>query len=366
MKVDQITIEGFKSIKKSKIGLNNLNVLIGANGAGKTNFISFFKMLNEIYNQNLKLYTAKSGGASNVLYFGRKQTEVIKTSVIFGPNSYRFSLEATDEDEFVFNNESVTYHDQMYPVPLQNQLGAGHKETNLFKISKSFSNRTVIADYVISALKHWKVYHFHDTSVSAGMKISCDINDNEVLKADASNLAAYLYMLKETQFNYYEHILNTVQLIAPFIKDFVLEPLKLNRNLIRLKWIHKDDSNAIFDITQLSDGTLRTICLITLLLQPNMPSTIIIDEPELGLHPYAITLLSSLFKSVSKKQQLIVSTQSVPLIDNLEPEDIIVVDYYDKQSHFTRLSEEKLGDWLTEYSLGELWVKNVLGGKPRW
>lgn len=365
MKVDRINIRGYKSICRAEVKLNNLNVLIGANGAGKSNFVAFFKMLNEIYNNNLQVYTAKSGGAASLLYFGRKHTQTLQTDIHFGENSYHFSLEPTDEDQFVFKSERVCYHNPKYEVPFEQILGSGHKETELFRISKS-TNRRVVVDYVIGALKDWKVYHFHDTSPSAGIKQSGPIDDNDVLRPDASNLAAFLYMLKKTAPSSYERILSTVQLVAPFIKDFLLEPMKLNNNLVRLRWIHKEDADSVFDTSQLSDGTLRTICLVTLLLQPDPPATIIIDEPELGLHPYAITLLGSLIKSVSSHQQIILSTQSVSLIDNFEPEDIIVVDYYEKQSHFKRLNSNELNEWLSEYSLGELWVKNVLGGRPRW
>ncbi|PKM76188.1 MAG: hypothetical protein CVU90_13875 [Firmicutes bacterium HGW-Firmicutes-15] len=363
-KVDRIVIKGFKSIKDTNIELGNLNVLIGANGAGKTNFISFFKMLNELYNKNLQLYTAKSGGANSLLYFGKKHTKYFFANVYFGKNDYWFQLEPTDDDQFIFASEGVGFHNPAYPNPYEDHYGGGHKETALFKISKS-KNKMTPADHVISSLRGWKVYHFHDTSQSAEMKNNCDINDNDVLKPNAANLAPFLYMLKTKHYGHYEQILNTVQLVAPFIKDFFIQPLKLSEGLIRLKWVHKDD-DEIFDITQLSDGTIRTICLITLLLQPDPPSTIIIDEPELGLHPYAINILGSVIKSVSKKLQIIISTQSISLVDVFEPEDIIVVDYYDMQSHFRKYSSDELKDWLDEYSLGELWAKNVLGGRPKW
>ena len=221
-----------------------------------------------------------------------------------------------------------------------------------------------VADQVKDSVKDWLVYHFHDTGDTSKLKGDCDINDNRAFRPDASNLAAFLYMLKRKHFGHYSYILKTVQLVAPYIQDFVLETSNLNHNLIRLEWKHRE-SDKYFDISQLSDGTIRTICIATLLLQPDLPSTILLDEPELGLHPYAINILASLFKSVSKKTQIIASTQSLSLIDQLEPEDLIVVDYIGNQSQFKRLFTDELENWLNEYTLGELWEKNIFGGRPQ-
>ena len=360
--LDRIKIKGFKSIKQSDVKLSSLNILIGPNGAGKSNFISFFKMLNEVVNQRLQNYVTKSGGSNALLYFGQKHTDSIDAYLEFGKNAYEFVLEPTINNQMFFAKEYISYHEDNYPKPWENYLGSGHKETSLISASKNKQGYSV-ADQVLDSLKSWRVYHFHDTSESSKIKGNCDINDNRILRPDASNLAAFLYLLKLNHFEYYSYILKTVQLIAPFIEDFILEPAKLNSDTIRLEWKHKESDNY-FDISQLSDGTIRTICIATLLLQPDLPSCILIDEPELGLHPYAINIIGSLFKSVSKKTQIIASTQSLLLVDQLEPEDLIVVDYKNDQSILKRPTSEELQDWLEVYSLGELWEKNVLGGRP--
>jgi predicted ATPase len=196
------------------------------------------------------------------------------------------------------------------------------------------------------------------------MKQTGDINDNRVLHPDASNLAAFLYLLQETKSDYYRYIVETIRLVAPFFDDFVLRPNPFNENKIMLEW-QEQGSETTFDATYLSDGTLRFMCLATLLLQPDLPATILIDEPELGLHPYAITVLANLLRSAATQTQVIVSTQSVPLVNQFVPEDIIVVDRQDGQSTFERRSTKDLADWLDEYGVGDLWEKNLLGGRPR-
>ena len=197
------------------------------------------------------------------------------------------------------------------------------------------------------------------------MKKTGDVNDNRYLRPDGSNLAAFLYLLKLKHETSYSLIHRTVQLVAPFFDDFSLEPLRLNQDKIRLEWRHKG-SEAYFDASSLSDGTLRFVALATLFLQPDQyrPSVILVDEPELGLHPYAITMLASLVKQASLKTQVIVSTQSPLLLDHFQPEDVLVADRVDGGTQLTRLESAKLVTWLENYSLGQLWEKNELGGRP--
>jgi len=140
----------------------------------------------------------------------------------------------------------------------------------------------------------------------------------------------------------------------------------LNPDKIRLEWSHLG-TDAYFDASSISDGTLRFIALATLFLQPRRfrPSVILVDEPELGMHPYAITLLASLMKLASVNTQVIVATQSSLLLDHFEPEDVLVADRVHGGTRLTRLDSAELESWLEEYSLGQLWEKNELGGRPR-
>lgn len=359
-----ITIRGYKSIRElEEFPLTELNILIGANGSGKTNFISAFKLLNQIADENLQLFIGQQGGADALLHFGQKNTEQIELHLKFGSNGYDCNLVPAPGDTLIFGGESVWFHDPAYPRPYQVGLGNGQRETRLQEQSRN-TRRVTIADHVLKAIRSWRVYHFHDTSVGAKVKQKGDLNDNAILRADASNLAAFLYLLRETQEPYYRKIVATIRMVAPFFDDFNLRPDPLNPEKIQLEW-RENGSDAYFNAHVLSDGTLRFMCLATLLLQPELPSTILIDEPELGLHPFAITVLASLLRSAAAQTQVIVSTQSVPLVNQFSPEDVVVVDREGGQSTFRRLGQTDLEHWLDDYGLGDLWEKNLLGGRPR-
>jgi len=352
----RVTVSGFKSIRDLSLDLGSLNVLIGANGAGKSNFISLFRLLNEVIEGRFQLAVTKGGGADSFLYFGKKRTQSILVKLEFGYNGYECEWVPTATDSLVFASE-VGY---FYGDPVKKQkYGSGHLETLL----PQFAKVDLIPTYVLRSLKEWKVYHFHDTSDSAGMKGLGDINDNQYFRPDASNLAAFLLFLRTKHSGHYETIVETIRMVAPFFNGFILRSVTENPGKIRLEWLEKD-SDSPFMAHHLSDGTLRFICLATLLLQPHPPDTILIDEPELGLHPYAITVLAGLMRAAATRTQVIVSTQSVALVNEFEPEDLIVVNRKDQQSVFERINKEKLSEWLDEYSLGDLWQKNVLGGRP--
>lgn len=360
MKINAITIKNYKSIREiDELPIGDLNILIGANGAGKSNFISFFKMLNMVIEKRFQEYVKVSGGADSILHFGSKHSSEIYAKIDFHNNAYSFHLKPTDQDTLFFSEEATPYIGA-------NVISRANDETKLFETKGSKvrgSGYKGVSDYVIDALRSWQVYHFHDTSSTAGVKKTCEVSDNKKLRPDASNLAAFLYLLKENYPDSFFMIEETIKLIAPYFDRFVLGPDALNTEKIRLEW-REVGSDHYFNATHLSDGTLRMICLATLLLQPNAPDTVIIDEPELGLHPYAITVLSSLMKSFAVEKQLIVSTQSVTLINHFEAKDIIVTDKSSGASNFRRLEIDELKDWIQEYSLGEIWEKNIIGGTP--
>jgi predicted ATPase len=210
------------------------------------------------------------------------------------------------------------------------------------------------------------VYHFHDTSASARARGYCYVGNDRRLMPDAGNVAAMLYRFRREDSNpAYRRILGTIRQIAPFLADFVLEPTGQENKDIILNWQDKD-SGDVFGPHQLSDGTLRFIALATLLLQPQalLPDVIVIDEPELGLHPAALNLVGGLLRSASHHTQVVVATQSAALVDSFDPDDVVVVNRRDGASTFERLREEQLKNWLQDYTLGQLWEKNVVGGGP--
>ncbi len=361
-RLDQIRVAGYKSIRDQSVELCRLNVLIGANGAGKSNFVAVFELLRQIVRENLQIYVARSGGADQLLFYGRKVTEEIALRFDFGKNAYRCVLLPASNGSLIFGDETVYFQEAGYDRPYEDPLGGGRQETALHEESRR-TQRMTIADHVLSAFSSWQVYHFHDTSSSSKIKQLGDLDDNRSLRADAGNLSAFLYLLKEKHFDVYRNVIDVVRMVAPFFGDFTLHPDRLVTGKIKLEWNEKG-SDAYFDAHALSDGTLRFISLATLLLQPELPSTILLDEPELGLHPYAVVVLADLLRSAAERTQIIVSTQSVTLVNQLSPEDVIVVDRIGGESVFRQLSEDEISSWLDDYALGDLWEKNVIGGRP--
>ncbi|MEQ8975614.1 MAG: AAA family ATPase [Coleofasciculus sp. C1-SOL-03] len=363
--LQRIILNGFKSIKTMDLELRPLNVLIGANGAGKSNLIAFFKLLNEMMAGRLQQYIATSGRAQSLLHFGPKITPQIEAQLEFevenGIDTYTLRLFHAAGDTLFFAEETLSFLQTGYSSPKTDSLGAGHQET---KISEAADGGTQTAKVLRFLLNRCRVYHFHDTSSTAGLRQSCYVGDNRWLMPDAGNLAALLLRFRqENGGSAYNRIVKTIRLIAPFFDDFVLEPDASNR--VILNWQEKG-SDRVFGPHQFSDGTLRAICLTTLLLQPEdeLPELIIVDEPELGLHPYALNVVAAMFGKASYNTQILISTQSSSFLDNFDPEDVIVVNRQGKESHFKRLDSPELADWLDEYSLGEVWEKNVIGGGP--
>ncbi len=362
--IDWITVKGFKSLVSiEKLELRNINVIIGSNGSGKSNFIGVFSLLNAIREGRLKEFVGRAGGAETLLFLGSKNTNSISIHVAFSGevNQYKIELIPTDSGDLIPINETIFYWDKAkYAHAYDRTLPSGGFEA---AISKPQSQ--AVAHYVRNHLSKWRVYHFHDTSRNSPMKQTCDINDNRFLRADASNIPAFLYMLKEIHHQEYTLIISTIKQVAPYFSDFILEPSALNEEKIRLEWKH-DASEAYFSASSMSDGTLRFVALATLLLQPDFlkPSVIIIDEPELGLHPFALTMLASLIKQASIHTQIIISTQSALLLDNFDPNDVLVADRIDNGTELQRLSDETLNEWLEDYSLGQLWEKAEFGGRP--
>ena len=365
--LDYITVRGFKSINSiEKLRLAPCNVLIGPNGSGKSNFIGVFAFLHAIREGRLRNYVTEAGGAEKVLHFGSKTTNEIYVHLSFEGevNQYELRLFPTEDDglypvnETAFYWEKSTYPKKPFDIPLTPRDGG--REAG---ISKPDLRRT--PGWVRDRLGGWRLYHVHDTSSTSPMRKTAKVDDNDFLRPDGSNLAAFLYYLREKYEPSYSLIRRTVQRVAPFFDDFRLKPRRLKAEDIKLEWKHKS-SDQYFEASSLSDGTLRFIALTTLFLQPKeyLPSVILVDEPELGLHPYAIEMLTSLVRAASKNTQVIVSTQSSLLLDHLDPEDVLVANRVDGGTQITRLESARLVEWLKDYSLGQLWEKGEFAGRP--
>jgi len=354
--LSQIAIKGYKSIKDCTLELGNINVLIGSNGAGKSNFMSIFPLFQNILVQNLARFAGKKG-ANSLFHNGTKVTDSIFAEFRFDTIAYAFELEMSESNNLVFREESVE-------VEGFSPWGdGGHNEA---RWAEGCRNAKIKDDDLHTLSRGlWHTYHFNDTSATSRIKKEHNLSHCNILMWDASNLAAFLYRLQKHYPAEYGNIVRAVQMIAPYFKDFELKPEEANEELIILRWLQQD-CDEVFNASQLSDGTLRFICLATLLLQPEalQPATIIIDEPELGLHPFAITMLAEMVQRTAVSKQIIIATQSVEFLNNFRPEDIVVVDRNKNGSEFKRLASEQLTYWLeNDYTLGELWNKNVFGGR---
>lgn len=362
-----ITLSGYKSIKQMSLDLGPLNVLIGPNGAGKSNLVSFFNLLSEMRRERLQSFIGRSGKASSFLFYGPKTTTQIQATLRFqtlSRDEYTFRLAHSAGDTLTFDLEKFECEDPVGGCgPESRDLGSGHDESRL--VTKLWHGGHQEAGEVCRLLRGCTPFQFHDTSTTSRMRQSSYIHDNRRLRHDAGNLAAVLYKLSETQAAVYDQIVQTIRQIAPWFGDFAIEPLELDPVNLLLNW-RETDTDLVFGPHQISDGSLRAMALITLLLQPrdDLPSVIVIDEPELGLHPHAMVVVASLIKAAACHSQIVLATQSTCLLDQFEAEDLIVVDRDDRESVFKRLTEEDLTEWLEEYSLSELWEKNVLGGGP--
>lgn len=371
LKLNEISLAGYKSIgKEQKVPINDdVTVLIGANGVGKSNIVSFFQMLGYAVSGSLQLYVGEHGFAHSFLHYGTKQTSWLSATMKFSEgnviSSYMFRLSSAANDILIYTEETLSYCNKQYKKPYTLTMDVGNKESQL-KL-KLQENKSVNIFYRL--LSGCRYFQFHDTSKEAKIKTTGYIGDNRYLRDDAGNLAAFLYGIKNKKggLPYYNRIIRYIQQVFPQFDDFVMQPTIHNEDYVNLDWKEKDNDN-IFGAHQLSDGTIRFMALATLLLQPEdtMPSIIVLDEPELGLHPSAIDILAGMIKKASASAQIVVATQSPRLIDEFDADKIVVVerDNKDKCSTFKKLEETKLKDWLKDYTTSELWDKNVIGGRP--
>jgi len=326
--IQSVTIEGFRSIRSIRdFPLRLINILIGANGSGKSNFLEAFRFLGEANEGHMDSYVAYHNGANRILHFGSKAT---RSAHVVTRSSNGFVLDA------------------YYSYTANDGLSGGTSRGGFVSSGPTFD-----------------LFQFQDTGNSSPFKTTNQLDDNRSLRANGSNLAAILFLLQKRHAASYAAIRRTVQQVAPFFDDFQLAPLALNPDTIKLEWRHKG-SDQYFNASDFSDGTLRFIALATLFLQPVelRPSVILVDEPELGLHPYAIELLAALMRQASHETQIIAATQSALLLDQFEPEDVLVADRVDGATTIQRLQPAPLAEWLEDYSLGQLWQKGELEGRP--
>lgn len=365
----KIRLKGWRSIAEQEIDLTNLNVILGANGAGKSNLISVFRMLNAMFARQpgFRNYVGELGGADSLLHFGKQKTPTAEIELTFdtdtGETKYFASWAAAAQDSLIFTEERVEFLRTGSKSPGTEHIGAGHAESKLAEYAEAENSKT--ARVALRLLQNCRLFHFHDTSGDAPIRHAAYVDANRFLFPDAGNVASMLYLFEQKHPAVFRRITGAVRQMIPAFHSFLLEPSKLNQNQILLKWFQQG-SDYELGPHQLSDGSVRFIALCTLFSQPadSLPLLIAIDEPELGLHPAALEVLAGLVSSAAMDCQVILATQSSTLLDHFDAEHVIVANTRNGASTFQRLSDEKLEEWLEEYSVGEIWEQNLVGGGP--
>ena len=363
--IKRITIQGFKSIKElTEFELKDLNVIVGANGVGKSNFLLVFRMVLAMIRGEFQQFVLKSGGANAFPFCGLKETPEIKIAFDFANSgsepetfSYRFCMSPTVGESMMLTEERRGLDGawKSYGSPsLESRLEEQRGECS----AKGKGAGSLVFD----AVSHWMVYHFHDTGINAPIRYSEIVEDCQKLREDGRNLASFLLRMRESEPECYEKLRNAVRLVMPFFDDFALDVLQMGEaQKVKLTWKQKGTDYPMQPY-HLSDGSIRFIALATALLQPNPPTTIVIDEPELGLHPEAIRILAELTAIASKRTQVILATQSPLFLDNFSLDDIVVARRRQGATVFERLKEEEYSAWLEDYTVGELWSHNIIHG----
>ncbi|MFI7859483.1 AAA family ATPase [Pseudomonas promysalinigenes] len=362
-RIKSVTIEGFRSLRSiQSLELPQLAVLIGANGAGKSTLIRFFEMLSwMLKSKNLQEFVLRQGGGDDQFFMGARKTPRIHAKLCLetksGQNDYRFDLaHVSAGDSVILMNEAYRYA----PSNLQNEakwteVGAVSKESGLLE------RKDKTAKTIVNLLRQCSTYQFHDTSPNSAIHNRWDITESFRLRSDGGNLAAVLLDLRRNDEKRYALIIKQIRRVLPAFKDFVLEE---EAGKVLLRWVG-NQSDKVFGSHLTSDGSLRLFCILTLLNMPpaRLPDVMLFDEPELGLHPHAVSLVAEMFKRLSKKRQIFLATQSPYLVDCFELENIIIASANNGETLLRNLPREQYQEWLDdEYQLSDLWLKQVVGG----
>ena len=320
-------------------------------------------MLSYMMSKSFGKYVEMSGTSNALLHYGTKKTPVMSGEIKFSDSksidTYSFSLSNATPDRLIITEERIVWHRKGEVKPYEVTLEPVFKESALAESDNP------VAKTIFQMLSYCKVYQFHDSSVEGPLRQVCPVETTNYLQSHGNNLPSFLLFLRENYKDSYNRIVDYVRDVVPQFQDFYLEP---NNRFISLRWMDNSATDYRFNAYQFSDGSIRFIALATLLLQPpqTMPNVIILDEPELGLHPYAITQLAEMIKDASIHAQIIIATQSKDLVDHFDIDNISVIEM-DKETQsttVTHLSDEEYHLWLQRYTISELWDKNIIGGRP--
>lgn len=397
----RIKIQGFKSLKDVDLqNLNRISVFVGANGAGKSNLLSALRWIPLMQSSDITYWSEMQGGLNAILHGGTKQTQSILMRLEFEGeysilacekrNAGIFAYEARlihARGNLLFEEEKVEFKKQGQESWKTIHLGSGHRWTALHRSETRDETDEMSVRAIRYSIRNMGYFHFHDTSDESPLRRGSRIDDTGLLNTFGANLPSFLRMLQDSQKEDYQialrRIIGLTKRIAPYIKNIyptisLLSPIEdqelkildlinrpdLAKATVNLRWTDTQDRS--FNAYDLSDGTLRSLALFTVLGQPwdLRPRFITIDEPELGLHPAALHLFCALCRSVSSDSQIFLATQSLFLLDSFDLSQIIVAEQHQGETRFKTLSQDDLQIWLDDYSLSEIFEKHIIGGYP--
>lgn len=370
-KLTRISVENFKSIgEKQELKLSDVTVLIGANGSGKSNLLSVFRLLNYVSTGALQEFVSNVGRPGALTHYGAFKDISIQFDFESDShhNQYTLNLMPQQTNQILIHSEELVTEHKLGGGKRRDLLSPFSQESDLLKDALSGYDPKKVNKKVFNAiLAGTRYFNFHDTSVESNIKKPSYVNGKPRLMHDGGNASAFLFWLKNSEETYpfYERIIKFIRMAYPQFQDFVLEPDRNQYNRLDFKDTGGPDAYVLSPF-QLSDGTLRFACLATLLLQPKetIPNVIVLDEPELGLHPVAIGLLANMIFTATENCQVILATQSPLLLDYFDVSQIRTVEREGKVTIVKQPDAEELAGWLKDYSTGEIWQKNLMGAKP--
>jgi predicted ATPase len=279
-----------------------------------------------------------------------------------GTNEYRMALTHVAPDSLAFAEEAFRFsrHGRNtssswvdLPMPAQ--------ESGLPDAAADNSQRAQrTARTVLYLLRNCATFQFHDTSAKASLNMRWDESEAARMRTDGGNLAPILLHLSREQPRRYQLITRQIQRVLPVFEDFELEPTS---GKVLLRWRAKN-SDKTFGPHLTSDGSLRLFCMFTLLNLPDdmLPDVLMIDEPELGLHPHAIALTADMIKSLAVHRQVFIATQSPLMVDAFELENILVASLEGAATKLTPMDQHDYRSWLADdYLPSDLWLKEPVG-----
>ena len=372
-RIERLHVRGFRSLADVELcPTAGANVLIGANGSGKSNFVHFFNMLSwMLKSRRLAEFVSREGGADDQLHGGSDTTPRLDAEIAIrtktGRNDYRFSLVYAHPDQLLFSDEAYRCsRDDFESEAVWNLLGAGHRESQIVSAGQGYdgglaaSRKTALT--VTSLVRNCAAYQFHNAGSASNFKKAWDAGDHAYLRTDGGNLAAILYWLEHEDLDRYELICHHIRRVLPGFDCFQIEE---QYGRVALRWRSRL-SDQTYGAHLTSDSSLRFFALATLLNLPGemLPGVMVLDEPGLGLHPKAVTLVADMIRAIGEDREVILATQSPLLVDAFDLDEVFVLELRDGRTELTSPNSEQLQTWLDEFSVGELWQKNLLGGRP--